>query len=168
MRVRSLIGRSPAFWLTPLILILSWMHVQATLAFAAVPYALQATSAATSATFLIAAICGACAAWEGGRLHRAGWTQHPFGRSWLSVALHAMRIPLAIALVCVLGVLVVTFISQGLASDQASMSLALFPRSCRSPDTYRHDVTEYDRGYIEIPTTITVPVFHGWCLCGIF
>ena len=166
MRVRSLISRSPAFWLTPLILILSWLHVQATLAFAAVPYALQATSAATSATFLIAAICGACAAWEGGRLHRAGWTEHPFGRSWLSVALHAMRIPLAIALVCVVSVLVVTFMSQGLPLTAINFGMLGMTFVC----LLTHLTLGFALGVV-LPTSVAIPALlvfsYAWMILPI-
>lgn len=114
MRLRTLIARSPALWLAPVMLVLGWLHIQTTLRLWD-PYGLAATSAAASSIFLIAAICGACAAWEGRRLRQAGWTDYPWVRSWIAIAWQALRIPLGVAVTCLLVLLLGTFSTQGLA-----------------------------------------------------
>lgn len=82
MLLGTFFRRSAAIWLSPAVLFLIVYFANESPRPASTIYPLALTVTGASEVFLIAPFCAACAAWEGGRLRRAGWLRyHAPGRS---------------------------------------------------------------------------------------
>lgn len=84
MPLFTVFRRSPAVWLSPILLLLIVFFAKESLHPASEYYALALTVTGASQVFLIAPFCAACAAWEAGRIRRAGWFGFPRTRSLAS------------------------------------------------------------------------------------
>lgn len=76
--------RSPAVWLSPVLILIIVFFASESLYPASEYYPLALTVTGASQVFLIAPFCAACAAWEAGRIRRAGWFGFPRTRSLVS------------------------------------------------------------------------------------
>jgi hypothetical protein len=98
MLLIALVRRSPALWLSPVLLFLIVFFANESLQPAARDYPLALTVTGASEVFLIAPFCAACAAWEGGRIRRAGWIRFPRTRTVVSFTLLALAPTLVVGL----------------------------------------------------------------------
>jgi len=108
MILRKFFRRSAAVWLSPIILFLIVFFANDSLRPASTIYSLAFTVTGASEVFLIAPFCAACAAWEGGRLRRAGWLRLPRTRTVFGFVL----LPLAPTLVVGIVSLIVAVLYQ--------------------------------------------------------
>lgn len=111
----SVLRGSPAVWLSPLLVALAVLATSSTTIALTLPepYPLALTSAGASSVFLVAPVCAAWAAWEGGRLRRAGWFTLPHARSPIVIALVALAPALVVGLVAIAAAVAVRFLGAG-------------------------------------------------------
>lgn len=115
MLLRSATHRSPAVWLSPILILLAMLLVQGAVA-TPDPYPLALTTAGAFSILLVGPASAACGAWEGSRLSRSGWFALPHVRSQLAVALAALTPTLAVAWTVVVAVVVVTQLRAGVVA----------------------------------------------------
>jgi len=115
MLLRTAARLSPAFWASPILALLAILFVQGSIA-TPDPYPIALTTAGASSILLVAPVCAACAAWEGGRLSRAGWFALPHVRPQVVVALTAITPTLAVGMAVVSAAVVVTLLREGIVA----------------------------------------------------
>lgn len=101
MPISSALRTCPAVWVGPVLAVLAMLASSYISVTIPEPYPLALTSAGASSLFLVAPVCAACAAWEGGRLRRAGWHALPHVRSTLVVALASLAPVVVVGLIAV-------------------------------------------------------------------
>jgi len=95
MPFRTILRISPAVWLFPALVVIS-IAISNTIITPPEPYSPALTGAGEFAIVLVAPICAAIAAWEGGRLRRARWWRLPHVRSLAYIALSALVAPICV------------------------------------------------------------------------
>lgn len=90
----------PAVWIAPVLLVLAIIYAGAAPT-RSEPYPPALTAAGAFTLFIIAPVCAACAAWEGGRLRRPGWFTQPHVRSTITVALSSLMPVLVVGLLAI-------------------------------------------------------------------
>lgn len=95
MRSMTLLRISPATWCGPILVVLAAAYTTV-LSGTSDPYPLALTAEGAFTAFLVAPVCAACAAWEGGRLRRAGWASLPHVRSPLRIAMTSLAPVIAV------------------------------------------------------------------------
>lgn len=113
MRLATMLRISPAIWFCPFLVWLAFVFVRGMPPAWTDPHALAITSAGTAALMIVVPVCAACAAWEGGRLRRAGWFTLPHVRLPLSVAGAALAPTLAVGIVMLIGAVGFTTVMTG-------------------------------------------------------
>lgn len=104
-----------AIWLAPVVTALAVFVARSDIPIRVPePYTVGLTGTALAAVFLVAPVCAAVAAWEAGRLRRAGWHVWPHARPMAVVAMRALTPVLAMGVVALSAALVVKFRSAGL------------------------------------------------------
>lgn len=92
----SIVRSSSALWVGPLAIALAVWYANRAAAYAPFdPYIVEHTAAGADPLFLTLAVVAACAAWEGGRLRRAGWIGLPNVRPPLLAIFPLLAPPLA-------------------------------------------------------------------------
>jgi hypothetical protein len=85
MRLTTQLRISPAAWLSPVLGVVALLYANVVLPATSDPYPLALSAVGAFTMFLIAPACAAYAAWEAGRLRRAGWFALPHVRAPLVV-----------------------------------------------------------------------------------
>lgn len=151
MRLRTLFRVAPGAWLAPVLIALVALYVLQYVTFAhREPYALGLTARATTVLPLVVPICAAAAAWEGGRLRRAGLWTMPFARSPFIVALWAIAPAVLGSLLAVLVGAEIVLAYEGIVlPDPVVMGLVLVVLSA-------HAAVGFGIG-LRAPTVVAVP-----------
>lgn len=103
----ALLRSSSALWVGPIAIALTIWYANKSSAYAPFdPYVVEHTAAGADPLFLTLAVVAACAAWEGGRLRRAGWLEWPNVRSPLVTVTPLLAPPLVAGLVATVAGLV--------------------------------------------------------------
>ena len=113
IRLSTMLRVSPAIWLSPIIVGLTWLFITGMPPDWVDPYPLALTSAGASAILIVVPICAACAAWEGGRLRRAGWFAWPHVRPMAVLVLTILLPTLVVGLFMIVGSLLFQIITSG-------------------------------------------------------
>jgi hypothetical protein len=93
----ALLRSSSALWVGPIAVALAVWYANRSAEYAPFdPYLVEHTAAGADPLFLTMAVVAACAAWEGGRLRRAGWINLPSARPSL-IAVAPLLIPTLVA-----------------------------------------------------------------------
>ncbi|NOK60858.1 MAG: hypothetical protein GFH27_549289n159 [Chloroflexi bacterium AL-W] len=116
------------------------------------PYPLAWTSAGASAILIIAPICAACAAWEGGRLRRARWFAWPHVRSTTIVVLTILLPTLVVGLLMIVVALLFQIITSGFVfiPDWRVLSMAIIV-------LFAHVLLGFAMG-VRIPIVVSLPM----------
>ncbi|HEY8503351.1 MAG TPA: hypothetical protein VIL46_02135 [Gemmataceae bacterium] len=117
MRPLTMLRISPAVWCGPFLLAVVLMLVRSSLSEVTDVYGPALTAKGTLAVLILAPACAAGAAWEGGRLRRAGWMGQPHVRSRLTVALVAVAPVLAVGLAVQAAAVAVPLAASGAGPD---------------------------------------------------
>mgnify|MGYP001773507867 CR=1 FL=1 len=112
MELETRLRISPVVWLAPF-LIPFVMWYTARLPGTSEPYPLALTAEGAFVVFLVAPVCAACAAWEGGRLRRARWVELPHVRSPLMVAGEALLPVYIVGFLAVLAAVMTELLGMG-------------------------------------------------------
>jgi hypothetical protein len=115
------------------------------------PYVVGVTSESVSAVFLIAPIAAALAAWEAGRVRRAGWHRWPNARPMYAVALRALKPVVAVALFALATGILARFVRSDLVTLP---DLALVTKAVAIVVT--HALLGFAVG-LELPATLAAP-----------
>lgn len=113
MRLRTQLRISPIVWIAPVLALLAMLYTTR-LPPPSDLYLLGLTARATLTIFFVAPVCAACAAWEGGRLRRAGWWEVPHVRSAFMVALAAIFPVFLMGLLVIVAVFVFVLLQTGM------------------------------------------------------
>lgn len=126
MGLLTLLRISPAVWLSPFLTLLAIAYANTLPVATRDPYPLALTAAGAWTVALIAPVCAACAAWEGGRLRRAGWFALPHVRPTAVVALMWLLPVLVVGFAALAAAIVVKLVGAGgvMAPDPRVLAVA--------------------------------------------
>ncbi len=113
MRRLTMLRISPLIWISPLLVWPAWMFVTSMASLQLDPYPLTLTAAGTAALLIVAPVCAAGGAWEGGRLRRAGWFTLPHVRTPLTVAITALLPTLLVGSLITFGIIGIRLVIGG-------------------------------------------------------
>jgi hypothetical protein len=116
MPIKSIVRISPVVWLSPVLLLVTLAFANLMSPWGDPSYPPALTAGSTALIFLVAPVCAACAAWEGGRLRRAGWSILPHVRSPLIVSLMAVFPILIMGIATITIMIVVGLARSGVAT----------------------------------------------------
>ncbi|NJO83107.1 MAG: hypothetical protein HC828_09990 [Blastochloris sp.] len=151
---------SPAIWLSPIIVGLTWLFITDLPPGWADPYPLALTSAGASMIRIIAPICAACAAWEGGRLRRAGCFDWPHVRPTAVLVMTMLLPTLVVGMLMVAGALLFKMIETGMVfiPDWRVLSMAIIV-------LLAHVLLGFAMG-VRLPVVVSLPMVFllsfGW------
>ena len=118
MKLRTILRINPGVWIVPILVILAVLATTATGIPVQMPepYLLALTAAGGTSVFVVAPVCAACAAWEGGRLRRAEWWTLPHTRSLPMIALASVTPIIIVGLVAITAAIAVNFWQAGIVA----------------------------------------------------
>ncbi len=90
MPLKSILRISSAVWVAPILIPIVLYYASSYPPATFEPYTLALSAAGEFTVAIAVPVCAACAAWEAGRLRRAGWYPLPHVRSPLAIALSAL------------------------------------------------------------------------------
>ena len=167
MRTLTMLRINPAVWIAPFLMLLAILATSATSIVPDIsdPYPLALTSAGASSIFLVAPVCAACAAWEGGRLRRAGWLSMPHARSTITVAFMSIICILVVGLLSISASLVILLMREG---EVVALDLRIITKTFFIIGA--HTLLGFAIG-TQLPSTVAVPsvllIDYAWMVLPI-
>lgn len=150
MRLATILRVHPAAWLCPALVVLSAVYAVAYQPAASEPYSVALTAGGSVVIGFLAPVCAALAAWEAGRLRRAGWWEMPHVRPPLAIAVLAMWPVIVSGLVAVSTSIIVQLVrAETLVPDLRILAVCVVVISA-------HALAGFAVG-LKVPVVIAVP-----------